>query len=393
MREPDGGRVLRELARHKRGSRLRSGQSGCSEVVDRYIPTRLPAECPDNRVIATSNTSRLKWRFSSSNFAQHGTACHNGPVVGQRSAEMRAIFFVATFAISSAAFGQLSGSGYVFNQVIPGIYTLDGAPGWGIAIDVQKGVLFWALYGYDSDRAAASSYDHSADFLTGISDKQTATQARNFEYAGSIFRTDAPGFLQQPSAENVGSFTMSLRKCNGQPCWDFAFESDIAACESPCTLRRFGYLDADPLSIASGAIFAFQVTNVDFIFDQAGGQVIFGNERLVVSGQTAIEVATLNPNTIGLFFLEESSQNYVLLLANRVSDLGIVATIPLATHNDHVGTMQATDADLNPTGLTGNYIATNFSVDASSAKAKLSQARFPSPAEAQELMYSFLKNQ
>ena len=94
------------------------------------------------------------------------------------------LFLVALPASQSTA--QI----YAFHSEIQGIYWNPELAGWGFSFDVQKGILFGAVYGYDTAGEPV--------FYTLISEKADGNAGLTF--TGDVFLTRANG----TSTEAVG---------------------------------------------------------------------------------------------------------------------------------------------------------------------------------------------
>ena len=98
--------------------------------------------------------------------------------------------------------GSSSAQIYAFHSEIQGIYWNPSLQGWGFSFDVQKGILFGAVFGYDNAG--------DPTFYTLISNKADGNAGLDFN--GTVFQTSENG----ASTESVGTFELSFGRNPGR---------------------------------------------------------------------------------------------------------------------------------------------------------------------------------
>ncbi|MEM9529689.1 MAG: hypothetical protein AAGA23_02095 [Pseudomonadota bacterium] len=179
---------------------------------------------------------------------------------------------------------------YHFHADIQGIYWNPELAGWGFSFDVQKGVLFGAVYGYDDGGEPT--------FYTLISEQ--ATLGDNLDFSGQLFVTRANG----SDTNAAGTFSASFGRNNGQPALRITMQSPSLNLDD-FVLIRFAYAEADRVSVLSGAQVKVWFGDQDNGQNQSGDSWIFSNNRGQVDGQVTVDVADSNGN-IGFSLLSES---------------------------------------------------------------------------------------
>ncbi len=135
------------------------------------------------------------------------------------------------------SFGDAINATEITHQFNQGIFWNPAVlPGWGFAIDVQKDILFGAIYGYDSNGDAV--------FITLIG---TKTNSRPVRFAGDVFITNDDG----NSTQDIGSFNLAAFIVSGQIGAEIDISSTILS-RQDLVLQRFQYAEADPLDVFAG---------------------------------------------------------------------------------------------------------------------------------------------
>ncbi|MEM9303751.1 MAG: hypothetical protein AAGE01_16645 [Pseudomonadota bacterium] len=164
---------------------------------------------------------------------------------------------------------------YVFHDQFKGIYATPELPGWGFAADIQKGILFVAVFGYDESGDEA--------FLTFISDKVPTDNI--FSFAGAVFLTDSNG----TRTEQVGTFTWNTIAIDGQPGASINVDSPFLEA-SNLRISRFGFVEDDPLDVMEGKTIGLLLTGplpgASIYATQLGNYVDFNRPRLAFEDGT-----------------------------------------------------------------------------------------------------------
>lgn len=186
---------------------------------------------------------------------------------------------------------------YHFHADIQGIYWNPELAGWGFSFDVQKGVLFGAVYGYDAAGEPT--------FYTLISEQ--ATLGDNLDFTGQLFVTRANG----SDTNAAGSFSASFGRNSGQPALSLTLQSPSLDLDE-FLLIRFAYAEADRVSVLSGAQVKVWFGDQDNGENQNGDSWIFSNSRGQVDGQVTVDVADSAGN-VGFALLGEAGTYAVFI--------------------------------------------------------------------------------
>ncbi len=186
---------------------------------------------------------------------------------------MKNITALALFALLSCS--PVHGQIYAFHSEIQGIYWNPELTGWGFSFDVQKGVLFGAVYGYDNQG--------DATFYTLISEQPDDNNDLGF--TGDVFLTNGNG----TSTESVGTFAAGFGRNSGQPALSLTMDTPSLDLDD-FLLIRFVFAEADEIGLLSGTQVRTWFGTADDTFDQNGTAWSFTNDRQLVDGANTIDV-------------------------------------------------------------------------------------------------------
>ncbi|MDJ0652672.1 MAG: hypothetical protein QNJ40_00850 [Xanthomonadales bacterium] len=173
--------------------------------------------------------------------------------------------------LSTSVNGQI----YAFHSDIQGVYWNPSLAGWGFAFDVQKGILFGAVYGYDNQGEPV--------FYTLISEKADGNAGLTFQ--GDAFLTRENG----SATSDVGQFTLQFGRTGGQPALAINMETPSLTLED-FPLIRFAYAEVGSLGMLSGAEVRTWYGQAGDSQNQNGTSWSIGNTRTQVEGRETLDV-------------------------------------------------------------------------------------------------------
>ena len=257
---------------------------------------------------------------------------------------MRKVLLLGFLVLHTMAFSQEQEAFYETHPQLLGTFFTPDQPGWGWSSDIQRGILFSAIFGYD---AAGENR-----FLTMTSDP--ASPQSPFTFTGSVFLTTNNGSTNQ----NVGNFTWNFGSSGGQPAAQLSMESPYLTLDQQL-LVRFGYVDADQLSVLSGRYvgLGFYIDNNSFL-QTLGRTILIGTERMTMEdGTTALSASSLFGE--GVAFYNAEAGNYVVSLTDRRQPKDTVIYRFTASHTDWVGSAVYFDRDTQ-VGDPENFVGTTL---------------------------------
>ncbi len=261
------------------------------------------------------------------------------------------------FGLMLAAFYAAPAPGQVhaFHAEIQGIYWNPELNGWGFSFDVQKGILFGAVFGYDSAGEPT--------FYTLISERNDGNAGLTF--SGDVFQTTANG----TASEDVGDFDLQFGRNGGQPALAIDMSSPSLQLDD-FVLVRFSYAETDRLGVLGGAQIRTWLGSLSDPADQTGATWFVTENRSTIDAQPTIDLID-DSGTAGFAALvqTETITTYVVFFPIDATQT-LTFDFDLLNNRGGQGVRLVLDEQGNVVGDPGGFASAVVAVDAPASKAQ-----------------------